>query len=120
MDQAMGDLNSQLENAKKEVSRLRTQLGLPDEPEADEQQAHEEHYVEGQANEADVDSGANAHDANLHDKAANALDQVAQAADAQLIDGGSGEHADADHGRTRDASDLDGEDAGRAKRTRHA
>ncbi|PWN32899.1 uncharacterized protein FA14DRAFT_79205 [Meira miltonrushii] len=32
MDQAMGDLNARLEAHKKELSRLRAELGLPDEP----------------------------------------------------------------------------------------
>lgn len=41
MDQAMGDLSTQLDVARKEISRLRAQLGLPDEPE-EEQQAYTE------------------------------------------------------------------------------
>ena len=42
MDQAMGDLNAQLEVHRKELSRLRAELGLPDEPLEEPQQ-----YTEG-------------------------------------------------------------------------
>lgn len=43
MDQAMGDLNAQLEAHRKELSRLRAELGLPDEPLEEPQ-----HYEEGE------------------------------------------------------------------------
>lgn len=42
MDQAMGDLNAQLEAHRKELSRLRAELGLPDDPLEEPEQ-----YTEG-------------------------------------------------------------------------
>lgn len=128
MDQAMGDLTSQLDGARKEISRLRAQLGLPDEP---EEQAQPEQYVEGDdhgaSNEAEEgtaavegEGDAQMHEADVQQNSDKSLDQAAL--DGQAA-GDAANHADtasAEHGRTRDASELEGDDSGRSKRSRHA
>lgn len=55
MDQAVKDLNQQLEDAKKEISRLRGQLGLPEEvpppqhhDQGEEMHHHQQHHDEQQ------------------------------------------------------------------------
>jgi hypothetical protein len=122
MDQAMGDLTSQLENSRKEISRLRAQLGLPDEP---EEQAQPEQYAgdegEGGAAATEGESDAQTLDPDLHEKSHNHTEQVAGTNDSQLADGVSqGDSTAQDQVRTRDATDLDGDEAGRVKRPRHA
>lgn len=128
MDQAMGDLTSQLDGARKEISRLRAQLGLPDEP---EEQAQPEQYVEGdeQGTSNEAEEGAAAvegeGEAHMHEAAEqqNPDKDLGQA----VLEGEAADdavnHADttpAEHGRSRDANDLEAEDSGRSKRSRHA
>lgn len=120
MDQAMNDLNQQLDIVRKENSRFRAQLGLPDPPEeepqyADEGQHEGEHHEHGEDQQQDVgqEHGANGNlDPSLEEvdakEGSHALNQVAEAAVAA---------AEAEN--TNDTA-FDGDDDARNKRARAA
>lgn len=149
MDQAVKDLNQQLEDAKKEISRLRAQLGLPEEvaPPPQHQQGEEQHqhqqYDEQQHHQQqqhDVDPRLN----DGADRQGSALNEVAAAAAAAALDARSqqeaaatvyGEDDSARKSRARSRSQVEaaeggdkkaaGDDGsaatgGRAKRSRQA
>jgi transcriptional regulator CBF1 len=100
MDQAMGDLNAQLEAHRKELSRLRAELGLPDEPleepqqytEGGEEQGLEQHQQNGEQMEG-VEGGEEHQEANDEAIDPNLDPETAQAKDG-AVDGAGTEGAE--------------------------
>lgn len=137
MDQAMNDLNQHLEANRKEVARLRAQLGIEGEPEEvayqqDHHQGEEEMHQGGGGEQGAGNLDPNLETAAREDAAASALSEVAAAAAAAAAEASQASAdatavekealAEAPRGRSRGHADVATEAkeaTGRGKRTRH-